>query len=147
MPMVASMMPNVAWPVPAPGPHVAQYLHGFALAHAAAHAAATRVANSKAHERPGGSVSVDHSSMYAGVPFPGLPAADFPGKMLQTAANALEKKLRRKESNRESARRSRLRKQAETVDLGVKVKELKAENAKLREEIKKLQKKLKVPSD
>ncbi|KAL4432549.1 hypothetical protein ABPG77_000486 [Micractinium sp. CCAP 211/92] len=44
------------------------------------------------------------------------------------------KRLRRKQSNRESARRSRLRKQAECEQLAQKVKELASENARLKEE-------------
>lgn len=42
------------------------------------------------------------------------------------------KKLRRKQSNRESARRSRLRKQAECEALSGKVKDLQRENSKLK---------------
>ncbi|XP_039061385.1 G-box-binding factor 3-like [Hibiscus syriacus] len=45
------------------------------------------------------------------------------------------KRERRKQSNRESARRSRLRKQAETEELTCKVESLTAENASLRSEI------------
>ncbi|CAL9085834.1 unnamed protein product [Musa acuminata var. zebrina] len=45
------------------------------------------------------------------------------------------KKERRKQSNRESARRSRLRKQAETEELSAKVETLSAENTSLRSEI------------
>lgn len=44
------------------------------------------------------------------------------------------KRLRRKQSNRESARRSRLRKQAECEQLAQRVKELATENARLKEE-------------
>jgi plant G-box-binding factor len=44
------------------------------------------------------------------------------------------KRLRRKQSNRESARRSRLRKQAETEQLARQVKDLAQENARLKEE-------------
>ncbi|KAI7839329.1 hypothetical protein COHA_006920 [Chlorella ohadii] len=44
------------------------------------------------------------------------------------------KRLRRKQSNRESARRSRLRKQAETEQLARQVKDLATENARLKEE-------------
>ncbi|PSC75059.1 G-box-binding factor 1 [Micractinium conductrix] len=44
------------------------------------------------------------------------------------------KKMRRKQSNRESARRSRLRKQAECEGLAKTVKELSSENARLKEE-------------
>ncbi|EOX95796.1 G-box binding factor 3, putative isoform 1 [Theobroma cacao] len=48
------------------------------------------------------------------------------------------KRERRKQSNRESARRSRLRKQAETEELGRKVESLTVENATLRSEINQL---------
>ncbi|XP_022770529.1 common plant regulatory factor 1 isoform X2 [Durio zibethinus] len=48
------------------------------------------------------------------------------------------KRERRKQSNRESARRSRLRKQAETEDLARKVESLTSENATLRSEINQL---------
>ncbi|XP_078431648.1 G-box-binding factor 3-like [Wolffia australiana] len=48
------------------------------------------------------------------------------------------KRERRKQSNRESARRSRLRKQAETEELAEKVEALKAENLALRTEISRL---------
>ncbi|KAG0483096.1 hypothetical protein HPP92_011180 [Vanilla planifolia] len=48
------------------------------------------------------------------------------------------KRERRKQSNRESARRSRLRKQAETEELAVKVGTLTAENTSLRSEITRL---------
>lgn len=48
------------------------------------------------------------------------------------------KRERRKQSNRESARRSRLRKQAETEELAKKVQSLTAENVTLRSEINKI---------
>ncbi|KAL0428782.1 UNVERIFIED_CONTAM: Common plant regulatory factor 1 [Sesamum radiatum] len=48
------------------------------------------------------------------------------------------KRERRKQSNRESARRSRLRKQAETEELANKVQALTAENMALKSEINKL---------
>ncbi|XP_057780345.1 LOW QUALITY PROTEIN: common plant regulatory factor 1-like [Salvia miltiorrhiza] len=48
------------------------------------------------------------------------------------------KRERRKQSNRESARRSRLRKQAETEELAVKVQALTSENMTLKSEINKL---------
>ncbi|KAL8138520.1 hypothetical protein V2J09_004521 [Rumex salicifolius] len=48
------------------------------------------------------------------------------------------KRERRKQSNRESARRSRLRKQAEAEELGKRVESLSAENAALRTEINQL---------
>ncbi|GMI69593.1 G-box binding factor 3 [Hibiscus trionum] len=51
------------------------------------------------------------------------------------------KQERRKQSNRESARRSRLRKQAETEELARKVESLTAENATLRSEINQLNEK------
>ena len=49
------------------------------------------------------------------------------------------KRQRRKQSNRESARRSRLRKQAECEGLSTKVTDLETENARLKEEVKLLQ--------
>ena len=49
------------------------------------------------------------------------------------------KRQRRKQSNRESARRSRLRKQAECEHLAVKVKELEDENIKLKETVRMLE--------
>ncbi|KAK1412210.1 hypothetical protein QVD17_33260 [Tagetes erecta] len=48
------------------------------------------------------------------------------------------KRERRKQSNRESARRSRLRKQAEAEELGTKVESLSSENLKLKSEINQL---------
>jgi plant G-box-binding factor len=45
------------------------------------------------------------------------------------------KRQRRKQSNRESARRSRLRKQAECEGLAQKVVELETENAKLKDKV------------
>uniref|UniRef100_A0A0E0L5W8 BZIP domain-containing protein n=1 Tax=Oryza punctata TaxID=4537 RepID=A0A0E0L5W8_ORYPU len=48
------------------------------------------------------------------------------------------KREKRKQSNRESARRSRLRKQAETEDLATQVESLAAENTSLRSEISRL---------
>ncbi|XP_020084573.1 bZIP transcription factor 16-like isoform X4 [Ananas comosus] len=50
------------------------------------------------------------------------------------------KKQRRKQSNRESARRSRLRKQAECEELGQRAESLKEENASLRAEVNRLRK-------
>ncbi|CAM0953720.1 unnamed protein product [Alopecurus aequalis] len=50
------------------------------------------------------------------------------------------KREKRKQSNRESARRSRLRKQAETEELAIQVESLTAENTSLRSEIGKLTK-------
>jgi len=49
------------------------------------------------------------------------------------------KRQRRKQSNRESARRSRLRKQAETEELGGVLVTLQTDNAKLREAVQKLE--------
>ena len=46
------------------------------------------------------------------------------------------KRQRRKQSNRESARRSRLRKQGECEALAIKVKELEEENIKLKETVR-----------
>ncbi|CAN6483256.1 unnamed protein product [Victoria cruziana] len=51
------------------------------------------------------------------------------------------KRERRKQSNRESARRSRLRKQAETEELAMKVETLNSENLDLREELNRLKEK------
>ena len=48
------------------------------------------------------------------------------------------KRQRRKQSNRESARRSRLRKQAECEELGSRVGGLTEENERLRAEVKRL---------
>mmetsp|Transcript_36772 Transcript_36772/g.80108 ORF Transcript_36772/g.80108 Transcript_36772/m.80108 type:complete len:276 (-) Transcript_36772:443-1270(-) len=48
------------------------------------------------------------------------------------------KRQRRKQSNRESARRSRLRKQAECEDLSARVEKLNEENSSLREELQRL---------
>ena len=68
----------------------------------------------------------------AGVAVPGEPAG----------ASGLDerelKRQRRKQSNRESARRSRLRKQAECEELGSRVGGLTEENEKLRGEVKRL---------
>ncbi|XP_073024103.1 common plant regulatory factor 1-like [Primulina eburnea] len=50
------------------------------------------------------------------------------------------KRERRKQSNRESARRSRLRKQAEAEELSIKVRALASENATLKSELTKLMK-------
>lgn len=55
------------------------------------------------------------------------------------------KRVRRKQSNRESARRSRQKKQAECEDLGSKVQLLDQENASLRQENLQLRAKLEVP--
>lgn len=48
------------------------------------------------------------------------------------------KRERRKQSNRESARRSRLRKQAEAEELAIKVESLKTENMALKSELSRL---------
>ncbi|KAK9013752.1 hypothetical protein V6N11_041748 [Hibiscus sabdariffa] len=64
-----------------------------------------------------------------------------PGVMPSEVSLQNERELkqeRRKQSNRESARRSRLRKQAETEELARKVESLTAENATLRSEINQL---------
>ena len=49
------------------------------------------------------------------------------------------KRQRRKQSNRESARRSRLRKQSECEALAIKVRELEEENIKLKETVRMLE--------
>ncbi|XP_072988471.1 bZIP transcription factor 1-B-like isoform X1 [Typha latifolia] len=54
------------------------------------------------------------------------------------------KRQRRKQSNRESARRSRLRKQAECEELGQRAESLKEENASLRAEINRIRKEYEV---
>lgn len=73
---------------------------------------------------------------------PGIPmasAAAIRGGPLPTAEDERElKREKRKQSNRESARRSRLRKQAEMEELSRKVDSLTAENMALRSEINKL---------
>ncbi|RLM92180.1 G-box-binding factor 3-like [Panicum miliaceum] len=61
-----------------------------------------------------------------------------PSTEWQTKDDKESKRERRKQSNRESARRSRLRKQAETEELARKVELLTAENTSLRSEINKL---------
>lgn len=62
------------------------------------------------------------------------------GAFLTCAQDERElKRQRRKQSNRESARRSRLRKQAECEGLAQKVVDLETENAKLKEAVKQLQ--------
>ncbi|XP_020599838.1 common plant regulatory factor 1-like isoform X3 [Phalaenopsis equestris] len=65
-----------------------------------------------------------------------------PGSELILSSTAIDertlKREKRKQSNRESARRSRLRKQAETEELAMKVGSLNAENATLRSEISRL---------
>lgn len=63
----------------------------------------------------------------------GAPSTEWPAK-----DDKESKRERRKQSNRESARRSRLRKQAETEELARKVELLTAENMSLRCEINKL---------
>ncbi|KAH0452318.1 hypothetical protein IEQ34_019617 [Dendrobium chrysotoxum] len=64
------------------------------------------------------------------------------GEQILSTTTAIEerelKQERRKQSNRESARRSRLRKQAETEELAIKVGTLTAENTTLRSEITRL---------
>lgn len=54
------------------------------------------------------------------------------------------KKLRRKQSNRDSARRSRLRKQAECEQLAIQLKEMTAENARLKEEKSQMQSQIEI---
>ncbi|KAK9280705.1 hypothetical protein L1049_014403 [Liquidambar formosana] len=67
------------------------------------------------------------------------PAAVLPSDAWITGINERElKRERRKQSNRESARRSRLRKQAEAEELAVKVESLSAENITLKSEINRL---------
>ncbi|KAG4914084.1 hypothetical protein AAZX31_19G237800 [Glycine max] len=73
-----------------------------------------------------------HSKASAPQPCPVLPAETW----LQNEREL--KRERRKQSNRESARRSRLRKQAETEELARKVESLNAENATLKSEINRL---------
>ncbi|XP_009142669.1 G-box-binding factor 3 isoform X2 [Brassica rapa] len=64
------------------------------------------------------------------------------GAIVSAAGNERElKRERRKQSNRESARRSRLRKQAETEELARKVEALTAENMALRSELNQLNEK------
>ncbi|XP_018434063.1 G-box-binding factor 3 isoform X2 [Raphanus sativus] len=64
------------------------------------------------------------------------------GAIVSAAGNERElKRERRKQSNRESARRSRLRKQAETEELARKVEALTAENMALRSELNQLSEK------
>ncbi|XP_020599314.1 common plant regulatory factor 1-like isoform X6 [Phalaenopsis equestris] len=63
-----------------------------------------------------------------------------PLKPYQTQEDRELKQERRKQSNRESARRSRLRRQAETEELAIKVGTLIAENSTLRSEISRLTK-------
>ncbi|XP_020084568.1 bZIP transcription factor 16-like isoform X1 [Ananas comosus] len=71
-----------------------------------------------------------------------VPSTAIPGALLpaeQWDEREL-KKQRRKQSNRESARRSRLRKQAECEELGQRAESLKEENASLRAEVNRLRK-------
>nr|QCI02845.1 G-box binding factor 1 [Poa pratensis] len=80
----------------------------------------------------------------------GTPVSPLPGVMipahtgisseLSTKDEREVKREKRKQSNREPARRSRLRKQAETEELAVQVESLTAENTSLRSEIGKLTK-------
>uniref|UniRef100_A0ACD5TDK9 Uncharacterized protein n=1 Tax=Avena sativa TaxID=4498 RepID=A0ACD5TDK9_AVESA len=80
----------------------------------------------------------------------GTPVSPLPGVMIPThtgisteLSNKDEREVKRekrKQSNRESARRSRLRKQAETEELATQVESLTAENTSLRSEIGKLTK-------
>ncbi|KAF5181584.1 G-box-binding factor [Thalictrum thalictroides] len=67
-----------------------------------------------------------------------MPARDhLPSELWMKDERAL-KREKRKQSNRESARRSRLRKQAESEELAVKVESLNAENLALRSEMNRL---------
>ena len=111
------------------------------------------------HYMPNASGPVDHSMwQMAGQPRPA--AAGAPGQAgqpmmagTQPAAQMVGqnqmgveiwmderelKRQRRKQSNRESARRSRLRKQAECEELGGRVDNLSSENVTLRNELKRL---------
>ncbi|KAJ3692559.1 hypothetical protein LUZ60_011654 [Juncus effusus] len=81
---------------------------------------------------------------YAAASFPG------PSKLATTPSSATLvpiqderelKRQRRKQSNRESARRSRLRKQAECEELAQRADALREENATLRDEVEKVKKK------
>ncbi|KAH6784998.1 hypothetical protein C2S51_000426 [Perilla frutescens var. frutescens] len=76
--------------------------------------------------------SLNAKSSPTGVPLPSIPNESW----LQNEREL--KRERRKQSNRESARRSRLRKQAETEELAVKVQGLNSENMTLKSEINKL---------
>lgn len=71
-----------------------------------------------------------HQSISLMVPCDGVPAELWDEREL--------KRQRRKQSNRESARRSRLRKQAECEELAKRVEVLKAENVSLRTELNRL---------
>ena len=158
------------WSVPSSGmgwtPNLQQYMNGVALAQAAAAAAAAAASAPKGHatvsEAPSPSIMGPYPLMNLpqpmGVPqfgptgffqapgFTGLPAPGFPpgleGNHVVTKEEETTKKIRRKESNRESARRSRLRKQAEAADVGAQLEALREENAKLKEENKKLREEL-----
>ncbi|KAK6158835.1 hypothetical protein DH2020_006149 [Rehmannia glutinosa] len=68
---------------------------------------------------------------------PSVPQSSMPNETWLQNEREL-KRERRKQSNRESARRSRLRKQAETEELAVKVQALTSENMTLKSEIHKL---------
>ncbi|KAL5718829.1 Common plant regulatory factor [Ranunculus cassubicifolius] len=68
---------------------------------------------------------------------PSAPDAAIPPELWMKDERAL-KREKRKQSNRESARRSRLRKQAESEELAVKVESLNTENLALRSEINRL---------
>ncbi|KAL4858221.1 bZIP transcription factor 68 [Chlorella vulgaris] len=91
------------------------------------------------------------------MPIGGVPSSVDMSKMMEqqqqyVAGSAFEgvtderelKKLRRKQSNRDSARRSRLRKQAECEQLAVQLKEMTAENARLKEEKSQMQSQIEI---
>ncbi|KAJ4955466.1 hypothetical protein NE237_012249 [Protea cynaroides] len=86
---------------------------------------------------PNGNVK---TSFATGPPAPGVvvPAPGGLPSELWIQDNRELKRERRKQSNRESAKRSRLRKQAETEDLALRVETLIAENVSLRSEINRL---------
>ncbi|KAL6012373.1 hypothetical protein ACLOJK_002860 [Asimina triloba] len=90
-----------------------------------------------------GSVPVKARSAATGVPPSVIPApmVGHEGAMPDSTWIADErelKKQRRKQSNRESARRSRLRKQAECEELAAKVEKLSSENQTIRAELQRL---------
>lgn len=76
--------------------------------------------------------SLSEKSSPTNAPLPSIPNENW----LQNEREL--KRERRKQSNRESARRSRLRKQAETEELAVKVQALNSENMTLKSEMNKL---------
>mmetsp|Transcript_39006 Transcript_39006/g.73186 ORF Transcript_39006/g.73186 Transcript_39006/m.73186 type:complete len:147 (+) Transcript_39006:460-900(+) len=93
-----------------------------------------------AHPHPQAVDPAAHYWQHAGVP---MAAAPMPVPvqdmwMPQPGDEREVKRQRRKQSNRESARRSRLRKQSECEDLGKRVDQLNDENKLLRDEITRL---------